>query len=102
MRTSPASPLIRPDRPPTEADRAQAAAIADVLAELIGDCDAQLAALHTAAARAAHDGTLRTARTIHARSLQVRRDLEELQAMEHRLVRRFFDNRGRLVVVPSA
>lgn len=102
MRTSPASPLIRPDLPPTEADRAQAAAIADVLAELIGDCDAKLASLDTAAANAAHEGALRAAQVIHAKSLQVRRDLEQLQAMEYRLVRRFFDNRGRLAAVTSA
>ncbi|CAN5731249.1 hypothetical protein BH09ACT8_BH09ACT8_58540 [soil metagenome] len=97
MRISPALPRIPCSQPPTEADRAQAAAIADVLAGLIGDCDALLAALDADAAEAAHDGALRVARAIHAKSLQVRRDLEQLQAMEHRLVRRFFDTRCRLV-----
>lgn len=102
MRISPAPPPTPSNSPPTEADRAQAAAIADVLAGLIGDCDARLAALDADAAQAAHDGALRAARAIHAKSLQVRCDLEQLHAMENRLIRRFFDTRGRLVAVPSA
>lgn len=72
------------------------------MAGLIGDCDAQLAALDADAAKATQDGALRAARAIHAKSLQVRRDLEQLQAMVNRLIRRFVDARGRLVTVPSA
>lgn len=105
MRVSPAPPRIPSNQPPTEADRAQAAAIAaiaDVLAGLISDCDAQLTALDSHAAKAAHDGALRAARSIHVRSVQVRRDLEQLQPMEHRLVRRFFGARGSLIALPSA
>lgn len=57
MRISPATPRIPSNQPtPTEADRAQAVAIADVLAGLIGNCDAQLAALDADAAEATHDG----------------------------------------------
>lgn len=76
--------------------------MADVLARLIDDCNARLAALHADAAQAAEDGALRAARAIHATSLEVRRDLDQLQAMEHRLVRRFFDAHGPLVALPSA
>lgn len=54
------------------------------------------------AAQAAQDGALRAARAIHTKSLELRRELDQLQAMEHRLVRRFFDARGSLAVVPSA
>jgi hypothetical protein len=43
LRISPAPPRIPSNQPPTEADRAQAAATADVLAQLIGDCDARMA-----------------------------------------------------------
>jgi hypothetical protein len=93
LRISPAPPRIPSNQPPTEADRAQAAATADVLAQLIGDCDARLATL-TAAAVAAENGALRAARTIRAESLRVRRQLDQLQGMEHRLVRRFFDARS--------
>ncbi|TPG26142.1 hypothetical protein [Mycolicibacterium hodleri] len=76
--------------------------MADMLARLISECDARLAALDIDAAHAARDGALRAARAIHARSLELRRELDQLQAMEHRLVRRFFDTRGSLTVVPSA
>lgn len=102
MRILPAPPRIPSDHPPTEADRAQATAIALVLAELIGACDARLAALEADAARTAQDGALRAARDIQARVLDARRDLDELQAMEHRLVRRFFDARTALATTPSA
>jgi hypothetical protein len=98
---SPAPPRIPSNQPPTEADRAQAAATADVLAQLIGDCDARLATLTAAAAVAAEDGALPAARTIRAESLRVRRELDQLQGMEHRLVRRFFDARSPLAAVPS-
>jgi hypothetical protein len=74
----------------------------DTLAQLIGDCDARLAALDADATQAAADGALRTARAIHARSLEVRRELDELHAMEHRLIRRFFGSRGPLAAAPSA
>lgn len=94
MQISPAPPRIPSSAPPTEADCAQAAAVAELLARLIGDCDTRLAALATDAARAAEDGALRAARLIHAQSLQVRRELDDLHAMEHRLVRRFFAARG--------
>lgn len=86
MQISPAPPRIPSSAPPTEADCAQAAAVADLLARLIGDCDTRLAALAADAARAAG--------LIHAQTLQVRRGLEDLHAMEHRLVRRFFAARG--------
>jgi hypothetical protein len=102
LRVSPTPPRIPSSQPPTEADRAQAVAIADVLAGLIGDCDAQLAALDADGAQAIHDGALRAARAIHTRSLQVRRDLEQLQAMEYPLIRRFFAARGSLRASPSA
>ena len=75
--------------------------MADVLARLIGDCDARLAALDADAAHAVEDGARDAARAIHATSLQLRRDLDQLQAMEHRLVRRFFDARAPLAAVPS-
>ncbi len=74
--------------------------MADVLAGLIGDCDSRLAALDIDAAEAAQEGALRAARAIHAKALEVRRELEQLQAMEHRLVRRFFGSRGPLAAVP--
>ena len=59
MRLSPTPPTIAPSLAPTEADRAQAAATAEVLTALIGDCDAQLADLAAAHAHAAQDGALR-------------------------------------------
>jgi hypothetical protein len=74
----------------------------DTLVQLIGDCDARLAALDTDATQAAADGALRAARLIHAKSLEVRRELDELHTMEHRLVRRFFGGRDLLAAVPSA
>ena len=63
--------------------------MADVLAALIGDCDAQLADLAAAHAHAAQDGALRAARAIHAKALEMRRELEALYAMGHRLIARF-------------
>jgi hypothetical protein len=74
----------------------------DTLAQLIGDCDARLAALDADATHAAEDGALRAAPAIHAKALEVRRELEELHAMQHRLARRFFGARGPLAAVPSA
>lgn len=100
MRTSPAR--IPSPRAPTEADRAQAAAMADVLSQLIGDCDARLATLDAAAADAAEDGARRAARAIHSTALEVRRELDQLQAMEHRLVRRFYGAHSPLAAVPPA
>lgn len=102
MPISPAPRRHPPNQPPTEADQAQATVVADMLARLISECDARLAALDIDAAQAARDGALRTARGIHARSLELRRELDQLHTMEHRLVRRFFDSRGSLTVVPSA
>jgi hypothetical protein len=71
--------------------------MADVLAQLIGDCDARLAALEAEAAqyaKSAADGALRSARLIHVKSFEVRRELEELHAMQHRLFRRFYGTCG--------
>lgn len=76
--------------------------MADVLARLIADCDVRLAALDSDATRAAEDAALRAPRAIHAKSLELRRDLDQLQAMEHRLVRRFFSARTPLTAIPSA
>ena len=87
---------------PNEADQAQAAVVAEDLAGLIGDCDARLAALEADADRAARYGALRAARITHNRVLQVRRELHELQGMEHRLIRRFFSTGRSQAAVPSA
>ncbi|WP_284235981.1 hypothetical protein [Mycobacterium antarcticum] len=75
--------------------------MADVLALLIADRDAQLVALDADAAQAAKDGALRAARAIHAKSLELRRELDHIHAMEHRLIRRFFHARGPLAAVPA-
>jgi hypothetical protein len=64
--------------------------MANVLAQLIAECDARLVGLDAEAAQAAQDGVLRAARTVHAKSLDLRRDLEQLQSVEHRIVRRFY------------
>lgn len=76
--------------------------MADLLAQLIADCDTRLVALDAEAAQAAQAGAFRAARRIHAKSLHVRRDLDQLHAMEHRLIRRFFAAGGPLAAVPSA
>jgi hypothetical protein len=79
--------------------------MADVLAQLICDCDARLAALEAEAAQSAKsaaDGPLRSARLIHVKSFEVRRELEELHAMQHRLFRRFYGTRGPLAAAPPA
>jgi hypothetical protein len=77
--------------------------MADVLAQLICDCDARLAALDAEAAQSAKsaksaksaaDGAPRSARLIHVKSFEVRRELEELHAMQHRLFRRFYGTCG--------
>ena len=102
MRTLPAPPPIARNEPPTEADRAQAAAVADLLARLIGDCDARLVELAAEATRAAQHGDPMAARLIHATSLKVRRELDDIHAMENRLVRRFFAARGPLTSTPTA
>lgn len=52
--------------------------------------DTRLAALDIEAADAARDGALRTARAIHATSLELQRELDQLQSTEHRLIRRFY------------
>ena len=91
-----------PDQPPTQADFAQAAAMADLLAQLIADCDTRLVALDVQAAQAARDGAFRAARLIHAKSLHVRRELDELYAMQHRLIRRFFAAGSPRAAVPYA
>jgi hypothetical protein len=89
LRLSPTPPTSAPSPAPTEADRAQAAATAEVLAALIGDCDAQLADLAAAHAHAAQNGALRAAGAIRIKALHVRGDLEALHAMRHRLIARF-------------
>ena len=76
--------------------------MAGLLNGLIADCDTRLAALSLQAAEATEDGALKAARAIHAKSLELRRDLGTLQAMQDRLVHRFFAHRDSLTSVTSA
>jgi hypothetical protein len=88
LRTSPAPLRIRHNPAPTTADRAQAAVTAQLLAELIHDCDARIAAANEAAAEAER----KAIPDAQARQLALAsRELAELQAMDRRLVLRFQD-----------
>jgi hypothetical protein len=91
LRTSPAPLRIRHNPAPTTADRAQAAVTAQLLAELIHDCDARIAAANEAAAEAERKAIPDAQARQLALASRLRRELAELQAMDRRLVLRFQD-----------
>lgn len=98
MRVSP-PPYVSCSQPPTEADCAQAARMADLLGHLIQECNARLATLDTAATA---DGTIETARIIGVLSREMRSELRELQGMQDRLFRRFHTIGTTSTALPSA
>jgi RNase adaptor protein for sRNA GlmZ degradation len=91
VRTWPAPPRVRHNPIPADADRAQAAAVGEVLAGLIADCEAKLAALAVSLDAARSDERADSARRIEAQILNLQSELAYLKAMARRLVRRFRD-----------
>lgn len=75
--------------------------MADVLARLIRACNEREDALDAHAAESAADGSLRSARLIQLRAMELRRERDELHAMRDRLFRRFYDSGLRAAATPS-
>jgi hypothetical protein len=68
--------------------------MAEVLAHLIGEYDERVASLDAGAGQAREDGSLKAAQRLEAQARQLRRELTDLHAMDHRLVHRFLDTRA--------